>query len=226
MSDHDDLRDWDAAYLLGSLSTDDRRQYERHLAHCTVCSASVAELTGLPGLLGRVPAAEAEATLDQEPTSVPDLLPKLVGHVARRHRQLRRWVLTATIAGIAAVLATGIVVAPGLTTSFTSPQATALQLQPVGQAPLEASIRLLEEQWGTRIEMKCRYDAVDAYSLPADYAMYVTDDAGEDFRVATWTASPGATATPSGSTSLTVAQIRSVEVRSATDGTVLMRGSP
>ncbi|HEU4807282.1 MAG TPA: zf-HC2 domain-containing protein [Homoserinimonas sp.] len=226
MTDHDDLRDWDAAYLLGSLSTDDRRRYERHLADCPACSASMAELAGLPGLLARVPMAEAEATLEQAPTAAPDLLPKLAGHIARRRRRLRRWMLAVAVGGVAAALAVGIVVAPGLVDSVTTPPTAAVQLQPVGQSPLEASIRLVEEQWGTRIEMECRYDAVDAYSAPADYAMYVTDAAGDDVRVATWTAAPGQTATPSGSTSLTLAQIRTVEVRSVVDGTVLLRGSP
>ena len=177
----------------------------------------------MPGLLGRLTAADAEAMLDEASSVAPDLLPKLAGHVARRRR--RRWVTAVAVGGVAAAVALGIMV-PSLMESFDPPETAAVQLQPVVQSPLEASIRLVEEQWGTRIEMECTYDAVDAYSEPVDYAMYVTDAAGEAARVATWSAAPGETATPSGSTSLTLAQIQSVEVRSVSDGVVLLRGSP
>lgn len=224
MTDHDDVRDWDAAYVLGSLSTEDRRRYERHLADCANCSASLSELAGMPGLLGRVTAADAEAMLDETPAAAPDLLPKLAGHVARRRR--RRWVTAVAVGGVVAAVALGVMLAPGLMESFDPPDTVAVQLRPVVPSPLEASIRLVEEQWGTRIEMECTYDAIDAYSGPVDYAMYVTDAAGEAARVATWSAAPGETATPSGTTSLSLEQIQTVEVRAVSDGVVLLRGSP
>ncbi|HTM83792.1 MAG TPA: zf-HC2 domain-containing protein, partial [Mycobacterium sp.] len=45
---------WDAAYVLGSLSSADRREYEAHLAGCGSCRAAVAELSGMPALLSRL----------------------------------------------------------------------------------------------------------------------------------------------------------------------------
>lgn len=57
----DRFRDWDAAYLLGALSHDDRRAFERHLQSCPACRAAVAELAGLPGILGALPVADAVA---------------------------------------------------------------------------------------------------------------------------------------------------------------------
>ncbi len=36
---NDAFKDWDAAYVLGALSADDRKEYENHLAHCAECSA-------------------------------------------------------------------------------------------------------------------------------------------------------------------------------------------
>ena len=42
---------WDAAYLLGSLSADDRRQFESHLKRCHRCSTAVDELNGVVALL-------------------------------------------------------------------------------------------------------------------------------------------------------------------------------
>jgi anti-sigma factor RsiW len=45
---------WDGAYVLGSLSPTERREFEAHLDGCEPCSRSVRDLAGLPGLLGRI----------------------------------------------------------------------------------------------------------------------------------------------------------------------------
>jgi anti-sigma factor RsiW len=58
---HGELREWDASYVLGMLSPDERRQFEQHLAGCAACQASVAELAGLPGVLSLLTAEEAVA---------------------------------------------------------------------------------------------------------------------------------------------------------------------
>ena len=50
----DPFRDWDAAYVLGALSADDRRAFERHLAGCSACTSAVAELAGIPGMLSKI----------------------------------------------------------------------------------------------------------------------------------------------------------------------------
>ena len=55
----DPFREWDAAYVLGSLDSTDRRAFEDHLRTCDSCHAAVAELAGMPGLLRMVPADEA-----------------------------------------------------------------------------------------------------------------------------------------------------------------------
>ncbi|MCU1447067.1 MAG: hypothetical protein JWP54_2725, partial [Cryobacterium sp.] len=57
----DRFREWDAAYVLGALNTQDRRNYERHLQTGPACAAAVAELAGLPGILSALPPAEAVA---------------------------------------------------------------------------------------------------------------------------------------------------------------------
>jgi RNA polymerase sigma-70 factor (ECF subfamily) len=56
--------------------------------------------------------------------------------------------------------------------------------------------------------------------------MYVTDTAGQTTQIATWTAKPGSVAEPSGTTSLAPDKIATVDVRSAANGQVLLRGSP
>ena len=227
MTEHDELRDWDAAYLLGSLSTDDRRRYERHLADCGACASSVAELAGMPGLLGKLLPVEAEELLDHTPPEAPDLLPKLASHVARRRRRVRRWAVGLSIGAVAAGVAIGAVIGPALLETIEQERTSvAVQLDQVTPSPLAASIRLTEQDWGTLIEMECRYTAGGRYAASAEYAMYVTNDAGDEARIATWTAAPGQTATPSGTTAMAMGQIRFVEVRLVDDGTVLLRGSP
>ncbi len=85
MTTTDPYSDWDAAYVLGSLSGAERREFERHLLECDSCSASVAELAGLPGLLSKVPADEAAGMLTRSPEvpMPPTLLPRLVRSARR-----------------------------------------------------------------------------------------------------------------------------------------------
>ena len=47
----DDIADWDAAYVLGALSRDDRHRYEAYLAENPDRAAALTELAGLPGIL-------------------------------------------------------------------------------------------------------------------------------------------------------------------------------
>jgi carotenoid cleavage dioxygenase-like enzyme len=47
----DDYATWDAAYVLGSLSEVDRREFEAHLGECPSCRDAVIQLSGMPTLL-------------------------------------------------------------------------------------------------------------------------------------------------------------------------------
>ncbi|OUE24260.1 anti-sigma factor family protein [Clavibacter michiganensis] len=61
----DDIHEWDAAYVLGSLSATDRALFEAHLQGCDACMRSLAELSGLPGVLRMLPVEDALALLDE-----------------------------------------------------------------------------------------------------------------------------------------------------------------
>lgn len=231
----DAFREWDAAYVLGSLGPDERRDYEFHLEGCESCAAAVAELAGLPGLLSKVTVADASALLDDTEALTPpaSLLPRLVHSVRRRRR---RRILASTLGLVAAAAA--IVLAVPLLMQTTIPSAgpstaavsqASIALSQVVPSPLRASIRLVPQAWGTRVEMNCRYAKTSdgsGYGIASDYAMYVTDAAGSATQIATWTAGPGQDAEPAGTTSLTPDQIASVDVRAVSTGTVLLRGSP
>ena len=72
---------WDAAYVLGSLSPAERREFEEHLAGCPACQAAVSELAGMPGLLAQVPPEDA-ALLAVAPAEIIDDAPP-PGHAGR-----------------------------------------------------------------------------------------------------------------------------------------------
>ncbi|MEV6626447.1 zf-HC2 domain-containing protein, partial [Amycolatopsis sp. NPDC051114] len=68
----DPFATFDAAYVLGALSPEDRQRFEQHLRMCDRCAASVRDMAGLPGLLARV---DAPAVLPDAGPPPPDLLP-------------------------------------------------------------------------------------------------------------------------------------------------------
>lgn len=122
----DHARD-DAAYVLGALSPVERAAFERHLAACASCRDAVAELAVLPGLLGRLDVATAEALAVDDPivrTATVELAPaatagrddpgsarlarllRAADDLRRRERRLGRW--RALAAGLAVACAAGL----------------------------------------------------------------------------------------------------------------------
>ncbi len=97
---------WDAAYILGSLSHADRREFEAHIAGCTSCRDAVAELSSICALLSRLDCDQAAAIgggdASGELSLTPDLLSSLLAEVTWRRRQSR--LITWTAAGVAAVM--------------------------------------------------------------------------------------------------------------------------
>lgn len=231
---HEEFATWDAAYVLGSLSPAERRAYEEHLSTCERCADALAELAGMPGLLARVPREQAFALLEQEapPEDAegvgvgPEVLPALL-HTARRRRIRSRWI-TAGIAAVSAAVLVAVlaVVLPTVLTSTTSP-ATSVAMQQVEPSALSADLRLTSEPWGTRIDSRCSYATVGSGGGERSwtYAMVVTDRAGHQSQISTWTAEEGSTVVPTATTSVPLADIASIDIRSAGDGTVLLRST-
>src|ERR1700756_2165688 len=82
---------WDAAYVLGSLSPADRREFEAHLSGCPSCQQAVAELSGMPALLSKLDSQTVASIneADTSPAMVPALLPSLMPAVRRRRQRSR-----------------------------------------------------------------------------------------------------------------------------------------
>src|SRR5690349_449605 len=88
---------WDAAYVLGSLSGSDRREFEAHMAGCLQCCDAVAELSGVPALLSQLDREEIAAINESGPPSAlmtapemsPEVLTSLLAAVRFRRRRAR-----------------------------------------------------------------------------------------------------------------------------------------
>jgi hypothetical protein len=238
-SSHDPLndpyREWDAAYLLGSLSPTERREYEEHLKTCPHCPAELSSLVGLTGILSTVPPERAMALLTEDPATIepaaPNLLPRLVDATRRARRRAR--IAVAALAGAAAVAAAAIavVVVPRDEPAAPAAAGQTVQLVPMKQpSRLSAEVRLVAKPWGTWIDAVCRYDHPDdpaATTGPVktfDYAMYVTDRDGKTSQISNWySSSEDSEVRPSGTTKLEVDEIASIDIRSVRTGAVLLR---
>ena len=218
---------WDAAYVLGSLSPADRREFEGHLSVCPWCNQSVSELSGMPALLskldrGTVTAMDAGDHLEEP----PNLLPSLMAEVRRRRRRVRMATWT-TGAAAAVLLAVALFFGVwGHHPASSPPQASvsALQMDQVGTTALASTVSLSSQHWGTFIDLNC----VCLAPVTAHHdrlAMVVVGRDGAHSQLATWVAVPGHTAKLAGSTSTPVDQIAAVQVVSADNGNVLLQRS-
>ncbi len=221
---------WDAAYVLGSLTAADRREFEEHMAHCGPCREAVADLSGVPALLSRLDRDEVAAigsgsSAPSTPAVSPSLLPSLLAAVRFRRRRAR--VLTG-VAAAAAALVLGLAVLAGVQGHEAAPShqvaAPSQPMAQVGTTLLTSTVQVSSQHWGTFINLNC----VCLAPLTAHHdtlAMVVVGRDGSQTRLATWVAEPGHTATPAGSISTPVDQIAAVQVVSADNGQVLLQRS-
>jgi hypothetical protein len=222
---------WDAAYVLGSLSSAERREYEAHLETCDRCRAAVAELSGMPALLAMLDVGDVRA-LDEEQPEPPPLRPEVLESVLDkvRWRRRRSRVLTSAAVGLAAaLLAVGLVIAvrPGIVGLQSGTDQTTAQQLPMDKlvpTPFSASIALNSFAWGTRIDMACTYGQWSSGSAapPSNLGMVVVGRDGTHTQIATWLGMSGATALPSGNTPVAATDIAAVQLVSADSGKVLL----
>ncbi|MEO5981003.1 MAG: zf-HC2 domain-containing protein [Pedococcus sp.] len=188
MNDNDQYVQWDAAYVLGALVGADRAQYEEHLAGCDPCRAAVAELAGLPGLLGQLSPAEAIAVESDagsvdgvdgpfaDPLAVPEHPASLMPPLLEIGPVPRRWL--APMAAAAAALLIGGVggyavsqsqdAVPGNGPSSTLALGTSrLAFAAVSASPMTAVVDVVPTGQGTELRVECQYAPATSTTSPA-----------------------------------------------------------
>lgn len=235
----DPFSDWDAAYVLGALSIDERREFERHFATCTHCATAVAELAGIPGILSKIDTATAVALASassdgqvDDSRQEPDLVQKLARLVGEQQRRTRRRLSVGMAAAAAVLIVFGILAgtaihSPTHLDTSTSNVATGTE---VSMAPLQvnvmtATMRVTSKPWGTRFDWSCKYVGTwSARYSPKSYDLVITNTSGQKITIATWS-SAGPNATGLAATSnLPIADIRTIEIRATGSITPLVRG--
>jgi hypothetical protein len=225
MSGHEVYAEWDAAYVLGALSSADRRDFEEHLRSCEECTENVAALAGIPGLLARIPRNDGLALLDAPtPPSVHEKVPatllprlELAVHRDRRRRRAGTWAL---VAGAAAAGVIGALTVPPLLNQ--PAESVTAELEAVDDIPLTAGIELTSAGAGTQIDMWCNYPYGTGDGQEHGYDLYVIDAAGEEQRVSTWWSRAGQSVDITATVGIATDDIEIVEVRSTDDGKVLL----
>jgi hypothetical protein len=218
--DHALYATWDAAYVLGALSPDDRREFELHLDSCAECRRSVAQLAPTIGLLSRLSAADV-GLVDEDAGPAPSVRDGLVSLAAERARRRRRTWWVAAVAAVVLVIAA--VAVPLTLVAVSSGPTTAFALEDVADVPLQAAVDLTDVAWGTRIDLRCAYPESDSGDGGSwTYALAVVGTDGEVSTVSTWRAGPGTQARVSAGSALDVSDIAAIEIRAA-GGQVLMR---
>ncbi|MET7960284.1 zf-HC2 domain-containing protein [Micromonospora zamorensis] len=222
----------DGAYVLGALAPAERAAYERHLSGCASCREAVAEIAVLPGLLGRLDPAGLEQIL---PPPAPPRVPALIEEARRRRRRdrsadRRRYALTMlAAAGLALVVGVGTAAAlprpvapPPRAEGTPGPQVSMVAMRPVAAAgPVHADIGLVGTKWGTRVTMRCGYDARTSYGKAYPFRLVAHGPNGATEQIGSWLAAPGDDLSFTGATRFTDAELASVELQKA-DGTPLL----
>lgn len=210
MSGPDDpFATYDAAYVLGALSPEDRNAFEHHLKECLDCARSVQELAGLPGLLSLTTPEEIEA----EPPP-PALLPSTLKR-ARRIRRLR----TATTVGVSVAAAAAVAVSVVVPRQGGEPGSA---MVPLGSFPVQAVAAVAPLSQGSRVDMSCSYHGS---ARGADYRLVALRRDGTETQLATWWADPDRTAKLSIDTALPSTEIQALEIRTVS-GLAILRWSP
>ncbi len=206
-------------YVLGAAEPAERALVRMHLAWCRDCREELAALAGLPGLLRRVPAAEAdkvfstEAERGSQADPLPAAtLPQLLARTART-RRTRRWLALAATA-VAVVLAAGGGVTAGEMTADHAvpppgPAASAWKTVSARSdvALASATVAYAPAAWGTNLKVRVIGVAPGTVCL-----LWVTGSGGQKRIAGGWTMVSGQYGWIPASTSIPVFRLRGFAV--------------
>ena len=222
----DPFRDWDAAYVLGSLGLDDRRAYERHLLNCQSCTKSVGEIAGIPGILKKITPGVAQALFNNSSeeenfelheTNVVQSLARAA--IARKQRVRQRFVaITSVAAALLMVVGIGIGAKVHSATTTNSAPVIGTQVAMTELIPnsMTVNLRVTAKKWGTQITWDCIYAQVQPDNASAEpYNLVITDKAGVSTVIATWKAIGKSAKGLIASTHVPLTEIKSIDIRDA-----------
>lgn len=218
---------FDAAYVLGALSPEERRDFEEHLAGCSDCQAAVSELAGIPGLLAQVSPEDAALVAAQTSQEVEaEALPKtlLPSRIADQRKRRRRLV-TALVAVAAALvlIAGGIVWNTGLLPIGEPRSPILLAFSHVQPSSITATVEVVPQPEGTDFRVECQYAANGGHPREAydTYGIWIVDRSGSAVEAKTWPAKPNRVMRPEAHSPLNVSRISYVEIRNEAGQTLL-----
>jgi hypothetical protein len=220
----------DAAYVLGALSPEERQDFEEHLAGCAGCQRSVAELAGMPGLLGHVSPEDAARltsgvqSIQGVGTAPPPLLPLVV----QQRRRRRRLVTALAGAAVALVLILGGVVVATGRLPFGQPESPVLlafsEVQPTA---ITAIVEVVPGTEGTDFRVECQYGETNEPTpggAHETYAIWIVDRSGSAVEAKVWPAKPNRVMRPEAHSPLRPSRISAVEIRDQ-EGQTLLRAN-
>ncbi|WP_157227367.1 zf-HC2 domain-containing protein, partial [Nocardia asiatica] len=190
------------------------------------------------------PAAGAdEFTAESAPPPMPTLPPPppmptfppppRLADAAERRRRRSGWTSVGiAVASAAAAAAIAVPIAVSVSGSDGSPEPgtseqafVERQMTPLEPTPVSASFKLVPAGERTRLVMSCSYPPGEPLSYSSDLALYVTSTSGQQQRLDEWPAGPGTELTIDRTIDGTPDQVRSVEIRAANSGKVLLTGT-
>lgn len=217
---HRRVRESLGSWVLGSLEGAGRREVEDHVHGCASCTAEVASLSVLPGLLDRVTDEEAtRGRLLPGPASDAGLDHALGVEQARLRRHLGWWRVgaLATTALLVVAVVAGIALRQSPAPPATADRLVAAVRPVVADADAtRGEAAALAWEWGTTVEL-------DLQALPARdaYVLWAVSRSGSREQAGTWGATTDRGARVRGASSIPRQDLDRVEV---TDdrGTVLL----
>jgi hypothetical protein len=221
----------DGAYVLGALSPAERAAYERHLARCSFCREAVADIAVLPGLLGRLDAAEFAKLLDPtlsapapERNRMPDLVTAAQTRRRRERRRLRVRVLSAALAAavVALIVGVGAVVWMDSRTARPAVPGPTVAMTPIDDdIPVSADLSLTGTSGGTKVNLVCVYRKNPEYRKSYTVRLVAYGPDNEADQMGSWVAAPGKEFSMTGVTHIPLGGLSRLElVRN--DGTALL----
>jgi len=234
----DRYREWDAAYVLGALSTDERREFEQHLVGCEACQSGVAGLAGMPGLLMKIDATTAEAlvsTTVRENEFVLPLAPiqNLAQAMIKRRSIARRRFAAGMAIAASVVMVIGLIVGvnigssskPGSNQDAVATTGIKVAMVPIGTNAMVVNMHVTKKAWGTQFSWNCVYGSdSSAWSTPQAYDLVITDTSGVSTTVATWSQSGSGAKGLVASTGIPLSMIKTIDVRYSNSNSSVVRG--